>query len=75
VKTDDKKKLAEIEGLAVRALNKMAGISARENAITLGHLVEGRELRSVAAEEVGYEYEGFASPPVDESDDEEEEFQ
>ena len=36
--------MRDIENLAIRALTKMAGISAKENVKVLEHLSEGREL-------------------------------
>ena len=48
VNAEEEPKLKDIENLAVRALTKMAGISAKENVKVLEHLSEGRELLKAA---------------------------
>lgn len=69
VKAEDENKLAEVEGLATRALKKMGGLTAKENAIVLEHLVEGRELRQRDIDIATFNEEFYYDEESDELDD------
>lgn len=49
----------------MRALKKMAGISAKENAKVLEHLSEGKELRESNAELYQYDEDDYSSDSLD----------
>ena len=80
MRVEDAGNLSNVEGLAARALKKMAGITAKENVIVLDHLAEGAELRKTTAaasfaSSAASAVESYSLPSEDEQEDEDDDME